>query len=444
MRLSVGLALACLVAAAPSARADIVDDVRNLREQSVLLTGTEAKKLLTEQWAKFDSRTLERREQALHEIRGLGKQLATDQIAGRSRECSSQIFLEAKWRALYTADFESIDRRIQDLEFSLSNDNQAYAAQQSSDDGSWGICFEPMFAKLEATMFGLQLMYRDNVAPKYAIGLLPEIQSADDAVARLAGLLVSDIANQGIDHRSEMAALTTISAQFQFKAYWQAYLEDTVEGLIRDREPGGIAKIRTEVRRLLDAWQDPITGYWGMFYRIGTQTYRTTDLSITFHLVSYLRGDVQYWPQIIETTFRIEDEPYPYGWRYGASSNNHNNYDVVKIFRYGWPHMTGEQRVHARASMRHMLDWALQKSLQPDGSFASDESFFSSVASDFYFGVSFLSEIGYWQADKRFWTNESFPGGEAKCVLIRGRLAELRLTSPFAVGAEEKLAAACG
>ena len=24
--------------------------------------------------------------------------------------------------------------------------------------------------------------------------------------------------------------------------------------------------------------------------------------------------------------------------RYGLSSNNHNNYDVVKIFRYGWPH----------------------------------------------------------------------------------------------------------
>ena len=160
-------------------------------------------------------------------------------------------------------------------------------------------------------------------------------------------------------------------------------------------------------------------------------------------MISYLRGDVQYWPQIIETTFRTEDEPYPYGWRYGSSSNNHNNYDVVKIFRYGWPHMTEEQRARAREAMKLMLTWALGTSLQPDGSFASDESFFSSVASDFYFGVSFLSEIGYWQADKRFWTSASFPGAQAKCLLIRGRLAELRLTSLFAVGAEEKLAASC-
>jgi hypothetical protein len=106
--------------------------------------------------------------------------------------------------------------------------------------------------------------------------------------------------------------------------------------------------------------------------------------------------------------------------------------------------MSEEQRARAREAMKRMLSFALEVSLQPDRSFAPDDSFFSSVASDFYFGVSFLSEIGYWQADKRFWTDEPFPGAEAKCRLIRGRLAELRLASPFAVGAEEKLAAGCG
>jgi hypothetical protein len=69
---------------------------------------------------------------------------------------------------------------------------------------------------------------------------------------------------------------------------------------------------------------DPATGYWGAWCRVGDRLYRTTDLNITFHLISYLQGDVPHWPQIIETTFNIANEPYPYGWRYGLSSNNHN------------------------------------------------------------------------------------------------------------------------
>ena len=145
-------------------------------------------------------------------------------------------------------------------------------------------------------------------------------------------------------------ALTVELMQLGFKAYWQAYLEDHVEGLLRDRDSGGISQIRADVRQFLDAWQDPVTGYWGAWYRVGDRLYRTTDLSITFHLISYLQGDVQHWPQIIETTFNIANEPYPYGWRYGLSSNNHNNYDVVKIFRYGMAsHDRGATRSRPRS-----------------------------------------------------------------------------------------------
>jgi hypothetical protein len=441
---SILLVLLCLVLGVPPADATIVDEARRLREQSVLLDGVEAKKILSQEWMKYDPRTLERRDEALRRVRDLGKRLAEDQNARRSRDCSAQIFLEAKWRALYTADFETIDRRIRDLEESFSNDNQAYVTQQSPVDGSWGICFEPLFMKVEATMFALQMMHRDNVVPKYALTLAPEVRTANDLVALLAQLLVSDIARDGIDHRSELAAPITNATQFQFKSYWQAYLEDQVEGLLRDRDPGGIATIRAKVRQFLNAWQDPVTGYWGAFYRIGDRLYRTTDLSITFHLISYLKGDVQYWPQIIETTFKIKDEPYPYGWRYGISSNNHNNYDVVKIFRYGWPHMTEDQRVRVRQAMREMLSWALDHSLQSDDSFAPDENFFSSVSSDYYFGVSFFDEIGYWRAEKRFWTDETFEAAPRSCPLIRRRLADLRLKSPFALGAEQKLEASCG
>jgi hypothetical protein len=293
-------------------------------------------------------------------------------------------------------------------------------------------------------MLSLQKMQQTNLPPKYALKLAPEIHSGEDAIAFLANLLISNIARDGIDHRSELASLTTDSGQFSLKDYWQGYLEDNVEGLVRDRDPGGAAKVRADFRRFLDAWQDPDSGYWGEWYQVDKKLYRTADLSITFHFISYLQGDVQYWPQIIETTFKIEDEPYPYGWRYGASSNNHNNYDVVKIFRYAWPHMTDEQRQRARAALQRMLNWALTKSLQPDGSFATDENFFSSVASDYYFGISFFDEVGYWRAKKRFWTDQTFPGSRATCLLVRQQFAKLQLASPLAIAAEDKLKAGCG
>ncbi len=156
---------------------DVADSVRRLREQSVLLVGSDAKTILAQEWAKFDAGTLERREQALRRVRELGKRLADDQNAGRSRECSSQIFLEAKRRAIYTADFEAIERRIRDLETSLGNDNQAHVAQQSPVDGSWGVCFEPTFMKLEATTLRLQMLHQKNVAPNYALNLLPDVRS---------------------------------------------------------------------------------------------------------------------------------------------------------------------------------------------------------------------------------------------------------------------------
>src|SRR3954463_7473668 len=45
------------------------------------------------------------------------------------------------------------------------------------------------------------------------------------------------------------------------------------------------------------------------------------------------------------------------------------NYDVAKIFRYAWPHMSSEQKHRAASKIRDMLHWTLNSSLQDDGSF---------------------------------------------------------------------------
>jgi hypothetical protein len=65
--------MAAIALRVSSADADVADEVRRLREQSVLLVGSDAKTILAQEWTKFDPKTLERREQALRRVRGLGK-----------------------------------------------------------------------------------------------------------------------------------------------------------------------------------------------------------------------------------------------------------------------------------------------------------------------------------------------------------------------------------
>ena len=201
MRRSLLFAVASIALGVSSADADVVEDVHRLREQSVLLVGSDAETILAQEWTKFDLRTLERRGQALRRVRALGKRLAADQNAHRSRDCSAQIFLEAKWRAIYTADFETIERRIRDLEASLGNDNQAYVAQQSPVDGSWGVCFEPMFMKLEATMFALQRLHRDNGRPS-----TPSIFFRESARARMSWPFWRSFLSQMLRERGSIIA----------------------------------------------------------------------------------------------------------------------------------------------------------------------------------------------------------------------------------------------
>ena len=64
MRRSFLFVLASFALGVSSADADVADSVRRLREQSQLLVGSDAKTLLAQEWAKYDPRTLERREDA--------------------------------------------------------------------------------------------------------------------------------------------------------------------------------------------------------------------------------------------------------------------------------------------------------------------------------------------------------------------------------------------
>ena len=400
--------------------------------QAKLLSGDEAKRLVLEDFIRFDPHYSENRERLGGRLDGLGQRLAELQAAGNQMECSSQIYFEAQWLRHYTADWPRLERRLADLAKSLDQPDQDFAAQQSSETGLWGACYEESFFKLEATVLALVELAEMDQAPEFAIRLPQPFDVRATAVAHFRGLLVSDIAHNGVDNRGELGNISTVAALAHFKEFIQDYLNTKVVGLPRNEGgPGAQAQAyREEFRRYVQEWQDPDSGYWGPWYLSQGKLYKANDLSFTFHIVSYLEGQVDRWPEIIETTSAIANEPYPFGWKHEGDLTNHNNYDVVKVFSYGWPHMSPQQRRQAADAIKYMLDWTLNSSLQPNGSFKTIPTFFSSVGADFYFGVLFLRTIGFWgDPAKRFWTQETFPEAGAVCERIKARLVSMGLKS---------------
>jgi hypothetical protein len=81
--------------------------------------------------------------------------------------------------------------------------------------------------------------------------------------------------------------------------------------------------------------------------------------------------------------------------------------------------------------------------LQPNGTFNTVPTFFSSKAADFYFGVSFLQTIGFWDAEERFWTERDFPEATAICSQIKTQLIEMALQSHESEVALQRLENSC-
>jgi hypothetical protein len=299
------------------------------------------------------------------------------------------------------------------------------------------LCYEEWFLKLDATIDALNDLADRDEAPRYPLGFLQRIGSTRSLLIYLEGLRVSNIAETGVDQRDELGAVTGALSQILFKDYLRRFIEEDAGGLVPN------SAYVDAYRGFLDSWQDPATGYWGAWYRSDGKLYKSADLSLTFHTISYRRGDVQRWPEIVDTTFAIKSFEYPYGWMHNGAYNHHNNYDVVKVLRFGWPHMSDAQMQQARTELEAMLEWRLTGPMEPDELFTTDPSFYSSRGNYFYYGVSFLDEIGYWNQSRRFWTDQDFPGAASLCHRIKARLTSLNLNSPPANAAMKKLEANC-
>jgi hypothetical protein len=112
------------------------------------------------------------------------------------------------------------------------------------------------------------------------------------------------------------------------------------------------------------------------------------------------QGQVRYWPELIRTTFAIRDQDYPFGWLSDGHWTNHNNYDLARRFRYGWPHMSDQQRREAARTLQEMLDWSFEETVMPDyRGLRPNPELASSLGAEFYLGASFLDAVGFFEAE---------------------------------------------
>ena len=371
--------------------------------QSDLTHNTETLK----EYIQFNPDYVQIKAQRISRIRELLPKVGQLEAAGKSTNCSHQILWEIKALITQTADFSLIDKRLEDLDSSLIHpEKEASAQEQDLLNGSWGICFNEWFCKLDEFCEEIGKDENRNNIPRVQPHFLDQINSPEKLTSYLMSVSVSDIPKNGKDNLLEfnlsMSNLMRLILRDRPKGYpWDPRLKETIMDLIFNR------------------FRNPETGWWGESYIRDGKIQFVDDLSTTFHIVTYLKRDVPDLQHVISTALAVKDLNYPVGWLWNGTYWNHNNMDVVALFKAGWPYADENQKKTMSLEIQKMLDWCLSESLQSDGSFKphiADGSLEESV----YYGVSFLGRIGFFDKTERFWTDQNFR--EAK--LIRKKIID--------------------
>ena len=354
------------------------------------------------------------------------------QAKGQNLDCSAQILSEVGWLIQYTNQKARVDKRLADLRRSLDlpAEQQRAAREQSPTDGSWGGCFEEWFLRLHASADPLKELAHADQRPVHPLKFLDKVDSPEKIRAHMASIKLSRAGGEGKDNRKELNLTVTALGQILFLA--------ELEPVMDPKWPR--ASVAEALRKFMDnEWQDPKTGYWGPWYEVDGKIVKTEDLSITFHIASYRGGEVSYLKELVRTTLRIRERPYPYGWHDRGTQNNHHAYDIVRLLRFGWPLMTLEEKAKTQAELFIITTRARRLSLNGIGEF--DTRPYSSLDEAYYFGVSLFDEIGYFRDSRRFWIDMKPDGAEELREQILASMDRLNIESPMMAAARRKLMA---
>jgi len=365
-----------------------------------------------------------------HQLEEFREEILSRGEAGEYIPCSSQILEETEWLVGYTRDAERIERRLGDLRDSLklTPAEQASAGQQSPTDGSWGECYEAWFLRMHASVDPIKELLARGERPAHPLKFLGAVDRPEKIVEKFRKLKISNVLEDGVDHRKELNLTVTGLGQLLFlpalepvfPAGWPR--EDVAKSLIEFMD---------------SEWQDPKSGYWGAWYRIGDETIKTEDLSITFHIASYRSGKINYLPELVRTTYRTRERVYPYGWQDRGTQNCHHAYDVVRLVRFGWPQMTESQAAFARAQLVIILVRTIRLSINTVGQV--DTRPYGRVGEAYYFCTSLLDELGFFRPSRNFWSAMTFDGGPELRDKLLSQIEHLPQGDPMVGAARRKL-----
>jgi len=328
-------------------------------------------------------------------LKDLKKELFENEAAGKKNIPAHQILTEAEWLNRESQDYLRLAERIEALRKAIDDPaNLTAKDEQSPIDGAWGKWYTEWFFKLIATHEQLSALAESGEQPKYPLRFLDKINSPDLLKEHLEKLLISNPEVDGIKHRRELNETLSV----------------LVRMIIRDKRNvyNFHSGLRQALLDFLEEARDPKTRYWCDRYATKYSPRCIINLSTTFHIISYLNGNITDWPKVIETTLSIKDKAWPSGWLAPCGYVNHHNMDVVELFRLGWVYADKQQQEAIRKEIKKMLTWCLNNSFQQDGSFKLIEDEDDNIETSVYYGTSFLVRIGFFNKKNRFWTNEDF------------------------------------
>lgn len=361
------------------------------------------------------------REQRLKQLNPILKPLIAEitrrQAAGEQMQYSMHLYREIRWRLNFTPDVAATRARIEDLRQSLSDPAiQKLGTEQDPTDGSWGRPIGVWYLKLYYSVDDVTGSTNDR--PKQVpLRFLDRINSPELLTAHLDEVLRDDISHTGVFNREELDETFSALARLLF-----------AHGPKLDYpfHP----QLQEALRQFVLRWQNPETGCWGQWFldRHG-RVWKMDDMAMTFHVVSDLHRDVPHLDRIAARVLDLDNVNFPAGIRFDGHYENHLNWDVVKILKAAWPSLDAATRSRGSAEIARMLDWCLKNSLQPDGSFKVSE-LDDTLGDAYYYGVSFLTDAGYFDKAKRFWTDKDFRDAAPTRARIQSRIESIGLADP--------------
>jgi hypothetical protein len=386
------------------------------------------------QFLQYDKDRANKKAQRVERLSALQTRLFDLQSRGYSMQCSAQMLNETDWLLDSTSNFARADKNLWLLELTLGNREQDFALGQLEVDGSWGVCYDEWFKKLDPMINAINQFSEIGTPLRYSIvSFLKPISTPELLSVYLSNILVSDISKTGISSRDELNATTSLIAEVLYKERIRDYFVRNITG----------RPIASSYMEAFDAfienWQDQETGYWGAWYRSGDQVLKSRDLSMTYHIIAYRSGDVKLWDKIFDTTLQISDDEYPYGWLQNGTLTNHHAYDVARILKLGWNKVSGERREKAVPALERLLAYGLSQGINADNSVTPQARFSHGIDDAYYYAVSLLTTIGYCSTERPFWTDAAWPEATTRCCALAGHIEAQNARTPTIEAALQRL-----